>query len=182
MHVKSLALKESLPVSLKDVLKIGLFVFLLSISSRIRLYLPYSPVPITFQTLVVFLSVVFLGRKALPAQLVYIGLGAAGIGVFSSGAGLFYLAGPTGGYIIGFLLASFLLIKIIPLAKNTLWYIACFLIADSVILISGSLWIKIIMNVSLARAVNIGILPFIYGDALKIALAALITSLAKPAK
>ena len=60
MQTKALSLKKIRTLLLKDVLSISLFVFLLSISAKVRVYFPYSPVPVTFQTLVVFLSVSFL--------------------------------------------------------------------------------------------------------------------------
>jgi len=179
MHTKSLSLKDSLPNLLRGVLRIGLFVFLLSLSSRIRIYLPYSPVPITFQTLVVYLSVFFLGGKALYALLSYIILGIFGVPVFSAGAGLAYLLGPTGGYIMGFLLASMILIRILPISENILWYFFCFCLADTTILIMGTLWITFTMRVPVAQAVSMGIVPFLYGDSLKVILATLMTRITK---
>lgn len=175
MYVKTLSLKNSWAIALRDVLKMGLFVLLLSLSSRIRIYLPYSPVPVTFQTLVVYLSAVFLGARAFYPLLSYIALGIFGAPVFSAGAGLVYLLGPTGGYILGFLLASIILIRMLPFKKNILWYFFCFCLADAAILMMGTLWIILVMRVSLAEAVSLGILPFVYGDCLKIILATLIT-------
>ena len=180
MYTKSLSLSSNFRIALREAVKIGLFIILLSVSSKVRFCLPYSPVPVTFQTLVVYLSVLFLGRKALYLQLSYIMLGILGAPVFSAGVGIMYLAGPTGGYILGFLFASLLLVKLVPLRKSLLWFILCFSLADLVILISGLLWIVFITRLSFSKALYIGIMPFIYGDSLKVLLAALIARIFNP--
>ena len=131
------------------------------------------------QTFVVFLSVVFLGKRAIAALAVYLTLGLAGFNVFSSGAGFAYLAGPTGGYIMGFFLAAFALIALLSARKGLSWYLFSFLIADILILISGSLWLTFTLKVSFGRALTLGALPFLYGDTLKVILAALIARLAR---
>ncbi len=177
MRIISLTTKYSFAQVLKDVLGISLFVVLLGISSRIRFYLPYSPVPITFQTLAVFLSVVFLKGKALYSQILYILLGLSGLPLFSAGAGVFYLAGPTGGYILGFLLAALFLIKVLFIKRNIFWYLLCFVSADILILFTGSIWMNIFLNISLSNALLIGFMPFVYGDALKVVLAVLVARL-----
>jgi len=180
MHAKSLSLKENFPFVLKETLKISLFVFLLALSSRIRVYLPYSPVPVTFQTLVVYLSVIFIGRGAVYALFGYLMLGISGVPVFAAGEGFGYLLGPTGGYLAGFLLASMILANILYLKKNILWHFLCFCLADAIILFMGSFWLSRITAVSMVEAASLGILPFIYGDCLKIALAVLTTQIVKP--
>jgi biotin transport system substrate-specific component len=179
MYIRSLALKKSWETAAKDALKISIFVFLLIMSSHLRVYLPYSPVPVTFQTLVILLSVVFLGRRAFSVPLVYSALGIAGLEVFSGGRGVLYLFGPTGGYIAGFLAASVLLASMLDMHKNFAWYIFSFGLASLVILICGSLWIAFSLKTSFAYALTIGLLPFLYGDSLKVVLAALITRLVK---
>jgi len=86
MYAKSLAIKGTKAFIVKEAVKLGIFVFLLALSSRIRVYLPYSPVPVTFQTLVIFLSAVFLGTRALSLPFIYTTLGILGLPVFSGGA------------------------------------------------------------------------------------------------
>jgi biotin transport system substrate-specific component len=179
MHTRALTFKEHAWAVAKEILHIGFFVFLLSLSAHMRVYLPFSPVPVTFQTFVVFVSVVFLGKRSFKALAAYLILGVAGAHVFSSGAGFAYLAGPTGGYIMGFFLAGLALVKLLPLRKSLSWYILSFLIADMIILASGSLWLSMSLKVSLGRALTLGALPFIYGDTLKVVLAALIARLAR---
>ena len=179
MYTKTLSLRNSWAVVLREVLRIGLFVFLLSISARAKVYLPYYPVPVTFQTLVVYLSVIFLGKSALYAVLTYLVIGIFGAPVFSAGAGLLYLLGPTGGYIAGFLLASMVLARILFLKKSSLWYFSCFCLADAVILLAGAFWLSLATGTPLIKAASIGILPFIYPDLLKIMLVTLMAKLIK---
>jgi len=173
MNTNALIVKNSMVRVLKDVLGISLFVVLLGISSRIKVYFPYSPVPVTFQTLVIFLSVAFLRGRALYSQALYILLGLSGLPLFTAGAGIFYLAGPTGGYLLGFLLATLFLVKILFVKRNIFWYLFCFAAADIFILFTGSLWLDVFLRLSLNKALLVGFMPFIYGDALKVVLAGL---------
>ena len=86
------------------------FLGLMVLSSNSFIYLPFTPVPMTTQTFTVLLSSVLLGsRLAFITQLEFIALGMVGLPVFAGGkSGLAALSGPTGGYIIGFLAASYL--------------------------------------------------------------------------
>lgn len=86
------------------------FTMLMVLSANIFVYLPFSPVPLTFQVLTVLLSSIILGGKwALFSQASYLFLGLAGLPVFSGFKnGIAALTGPTGGYIIGFLAASYI--------------------------------------------------------------------------
>ena len=79
------------------------FTFLFVVSSCIRIPLFFSPVPITMQTFVLFLSLALLRKKAAVSYLFYIVLGTSGFSVFANGgSGILYLFGPTGGYLFGF--------------------------------------------------------------------------------
>lgn len=85
------------------------FAVLMSISANAFTYLPFTPVPITLQVITVLMASMFLGSRWAPAsQLWYILMGASGMPVFAGfKSGILTLAGPTGGYIIGFIFASF---------------------------------------------------------------------------
>lgn len=81
---------------------------LFALSSWISIRLPFTPVPISFTCQLILLSSLLLGKRGAYATLAYLGQGAAGLPVFANGgAGIGYLLGPTGGYLIGFLVASF---------------------------------------------------------------------------
>ena len=79
------------------------------LAAQVRLPLPWTPVPITFQTMVVLFGGLALGqRKGAGVQLLYIGLGVAGVPWFSNWTGGFsHLLGPTGGYLLGFVAVAY---------------------------------------------------------------------------
>lgn len=87
---------------------IALFALLTSAAAWTRIPIPGTPVPLTFQTLAVLLSGAVLGPfRGAASQILYLALGLMGLPVFAgSGAGWAYLAGPTAGYLVGFVLAS----------------------------------------------------------------------------
>lgn len=85
------------------------FAILMAVSANSYIYLPFTPVPITIQVLTVLLSGLFLGsRWAFTSQVIYVLMGLMGLPVFAGFKnGVIALAGPTGGYIIGFMAAAF---------------------------------------------------------------------------
>ncbi|MCL4416376.1 MAG: biotin transporter BioY [Actinobacteria bacterium] len=86
------------------------FAFTMAISANIFIYIPVTPVPITLQTLTVLFSGILLGsRFALISQIEYLLLGIAGFPVFAGfKSGIAVFSGPTGGYLIGFVLAAYI--------------------------------------------------------------------------
>jgi len=91
----------------KITLAIG-FACLTGLLAQFRFYLPGSPVPITGQTFAVLIAGILLGKWGGISQGMYVGFGAMGVPWFAGmNAGLAYLLGPTGGYIIGFIFAAF---------------------------------------------------------------------------
>lgn len=162
-----------------DIVKVVSLTFILSLFSHLRFYLPFSPVPVTLQTLVVFLGGAFLGRKSVYSIACWILLGILGLPVFSNGAGFVYLLGPTGGYILGFLLAGIFLPKMLSFKRNAGWYAVSFLSASIMIYGLGLLQLKMVLGLSFYEAFVLGVLPFMYGWLLKITLAVLITRLIK---
>lgn len=145
---------------------------LLTISAKIQV--PFWPVPMTMQTFAVLvLAMAFGPRLGVATVALYLTEGAFGLPVFAGpGIGLAYLAGPTGGYLIGFMAAA---IVVGALARkgwdrNILSGLAAFLIGDVIIFAFGVGWLSII--VGLEKAFLAGMLPFLPGEAVKIALAA----------
>jgi biotin transport system substrate-specific component len=159
------------------VLGVAMFVIATMLGAFVRIPLPFTPVPLTFQTFFVLLSGAMLGKKyGALSQAAYMGLGMAGLGVFAGGAGFSYLMGPTGGYIIGFILASFLAGWMIRLKETAglAWIFLSMLSGAAVILIMGGLWLVRILHISPAAACAIGVLPFIPGDIIKLSLASIV--------
>lgn len=155
------------------VLAVVFFITLTGLGAFVRIPLPFTPVPLTLQTLFVLLSGALLGRKlGFISQASYLLLGMVGIPLFSGcSAGALYLYGVTAGYIIGFLPA--VLISASLLKKEDHWAVifAKLSLADVVILAAGTLWLKLSLGLSLGTAILLGFVPFIAGDLLKVAVA-----------
>ena len=143
----------------------------------LSLPLPFSPVPITLTNFAVFLSIYILGMKyGTISLLIYLALGTIGLPVFSSfSGGLGKLAGPTGGYLFGFiflaLIHGFFMLRFhkktfASIIGMTLGMIACYLF--------GTIWLALHMSLTFKAALMIGVIPYLPGDAVKIALAAII--------
>ncbi len=152
------------------IIGISVFVILTALGAFVRIPLPFSPVPITLQTFFVLLSGAFLGSNlGAITQLSYISLGALGLPVFTNaGSGLLYLFGPTGGYLVGFILTSFLIGRFIRYSENNfLFILALFCLGDLILLGSGVIWLKVIFGYNLKKLLFVGFIPFIPGDLLK---------------
>lgn len=159
------------------VLAVTVFVLLTALSAFVRIPLVFTPVPLTLQTFFVLLSGSLLGRRlGFFTQGLYMLLGLTGFQVFTgAGAGSLYLFGPTGGYLAGFVLASFLAGGLFTREKQG-WLIVFsgLLLADLALLLCGTLWLKVSLSCPLSRAFLLGFLPFIPGDILKVIFAAAI--------
>lgn len=156
------------------VAAVGVFIVLTALSAFVRIPLPFTPVPLTLQTFFVLLSGALLGRKlGAFTQVSYMLLGLAGQQVFTgSGSGSLYLLGPTGGYIIGFILAAYFSGSFLTGKEKSSAYVFLKLLsADLIILLSGTLWLKTSLSCSLSKAFLLGFLPFLFGDILKVILA-----------
>lgn len=143
------------------------------LSARLAIPLPWTPVPLTLQTLAVLLTGVALGsRRAALAMALLLVEGAAGLPVFSAWrGGLAHLAGPTGGYLVGFVPAAYLagLLAERGWDRRPLGAAAAMLAGSGVIYLAGLA--RLAAFVAPARLLPLGLLPFLPGDLLKIALA-----------
>lgn len=142
--------------------------------------IPLPPVPITAQTFFLNLSSLLLGGPVgALSQFIYVMLGIVGLPVFSGGkAGIGVLFGPTGGYLLGFIIAAFVVGKIAGAKKGAgiIWHIFAMLLGMAVIYALGILQLSLVAKISLKKALSIGVLPFLPGDIIKILLAAIIGS------
>ncbi len=158
-------------------LGVGVFVIFTALSAFVRIPLPFTPVPLTLQTFFVLLSGALLGRKlGVITQVTYMFLGLSGQQVFTGlGSGSLYLLGPTGGYLVGFVLASFLAGNLLFKEKQSTPVVFIKLLAaDFILLLSGMLWLKVSISIALSKAFLLGFLPFVFGDILKVALATVV--------
>jgi biotin transport system substrate-specific component len=159
-------------LAIKGLLVI-LGVALLTLSAKVQV--PFWPVPMTLQTLVVLLIGATYGARLGGATLgSYLVIGAIGAPVFASGAGVAYMLGPTGGYLLGFLIAAVLLGYLADRGKgrSLLSALLLFAIGEVVIFAFGTAWLASLIGVD--RAIAGGLLPFIPAEILKVALASAI--------
>ncbi len=139
---------------------------------------PFSPVPITLQTLAVLLSGALLGSRAgALAQLLYIAEGLAGLPVGAQGnSGLPWLLGPTGGYVIGFVAAAFVTGLMVERGwGDRIWRLAVAMVVGNLIIyLLGVPWLyfSLLVEAGVLVAIEKGMLYYLIGDALKIAVAA----------
>ncbi len=143
---------------------------LLAVSAKVQV--PFWPVPMTMQTLVVLLIGAHAGtRLAGLTVFAYLLEGAVGLPVFSTGAGLAFMAGPTGGYLIGFLVSALLVSFAVErgLARTLPAALAVFVVGDLAILGLGVAWLSTLIGFE--KALMVGVVPFLPAEALKIALA-----------
>jgi biotin transport system substrate-specific component len=159
---------------------------LIGLVAQLRFMIPWSPVPVTGQTFAVLLAGVLLGRWWGGVSLaIYAGLGAAGVPWFSGlSSGLGYLAGPTGGYIIGFILAALFLGHLTDTyirSRSFFSMLVLMLLANFILiyvpgLIQLSLWLNLVKGepVAFTTLLGMGAFPFVAGDITKAVLAAAI--------
>lgn len=155
---------------------VALFATLTALGAFIEIPLPL--VPITLQIFFVLLAGLVLGgRLGALSQLCYLGMGSIGLPVFSGGqSGIGVIAGPTGGYLIGFVIAAFV-VGLISERHEDVKIDALAMAAGIVcIYVPGILQLMNFTGMGLERGLEVGIIPFIAGDIVKAALAVSITA------
>lgn len=171
-------------ISTKDITLTALFAALTAVGAIISI--PIGPVPITLQILFTMLAGIILGaRLGALSQLVYVILGLVGLPVFAGfTGGISTIMKPSFGYLIGFIAAAFVIGKISEKygKQNFLALLVACIIGDAVIYLIGVPYMYLIIkyvllaNMSILKAVNIGLLIFIPGDLAKIVIAAFVGS------
>lgn len=150
----------------------------LAASARIAVLLPFTPVPITGQTLAVLLVGALYGSRLGGATLLgYLAEGLAGLPVFAGGtAGPAVLLGPNGGYLAGFVVAAVAVGWLLERTKQPRLprVAAIFIVGDIVLMAVGTLWLA--HFVGLGHAWEAGVLPFIPGELMKVAVATAVLS------
>jgi biotin transport system substrate-specific component len=144
--------------------------------AQISFYLPGNPVPVTGQTFAVLLSGAALGaHPGAAAMRLFVLLGVVGLPVYADGShGMDIITGATGGYLIGFLLAGWVVGRLAEarLDRTTITAVPLFLIGSALIYGIGVPWLAISADQSLGWAISNGFVDFIPGDLVKAAAAA----------
>lgn len=165
-------------LTLRDITYSAVFAAIICILSYVYLPIPFSTVPITGQTLGIMLAgSVLKVRQAALSVLIFLILGFIGIPVFAGGnSGIGVLLGPTGGYLVGFLVGV-IVIGLLKGSKNQIFRIALANIIGGIIVvyIIGVSWLSYSTGMNFTTAITVGAFYFLIGDTVKVILA---TSLA----
>jgi biotin transport system substrate-specific component len=177
--------RSELSIPMKLALAFGIAV-LTGLLAQVRFYVPWSPVPLTGQTMAVLLAGVALGKWWGGVSMgLYAGLGIAGVPWFQGmNSGIAYMAGPTGGYIVGFILAALFLgyftDKYIK-SRRFMSMVGLMLFTSLIIiyvpgLLQLGVWLHFVkgQSVSIGSLLAMGAVPFIAGDITKAVAAACI--------
>lgn len=157
-------------LEIRDILYASMFAALTAVLGYIIIPLPFSPIPITGQTLSVMLAgCVLTPRQAGLSILTFLFIGAIGIPVFSGGAaGIGVIFGTKGGYLLGFLIGSIVISLIRGKTNSTRHMIfACIIGGIIIVYLLGVPWLSYITGMGIHEAIIVGALPFIPGDLFK---------------
>jgi len=167
-----------LKINIRQMTLVSLFAALTAVGAFISI--PLYPIPITLQTLFTLLAGMTLGSVlGATSQAVYVLLGIIGLPVFAGfKAGIGILFGPTGGFLLGFIISSYIIGKIIELKKekNIFYYFLAGLSGTVIIYIIGVTQLSLVTGMGIKRAVVVGMFPFLPGDILKVIAASFIAS------
>lgn len=174
-------------ISTKDMLLVSLFTALMIVGAMIKI--PVGTVPITLQVLFVILSGMILGsRLGALSQIIYMLLGLIGLPVFTGGSGPSYVLTPSFGFIIGFILAAYIIGKLMEKLKFSAFNIFIISIIGTVIIyLAGIPYMYIILNnimhmkITFLKAIETGCLIFLPADIIKCIIASFIAYKTIPA-
>ncbi len=164
-------------ITTKRMVLIALITAITCILAPFSIPLPFTPVPITLTNLVILIGVYLLGWKdAALSYIVYLLLGLVGLPVFSGfSGGLGKLAGPTGGYLIGFIFLTLIAGFVVEKFPDRIYIIVPGMILGmAVTYLFGTIWLGYQMQISFGEALLIGVVPYLIGDAVKIVLAVIL--------
>ncbi|MEK6553294.1 MAG: biotin transporter BioY [Bacteroidota bacterium] len=147
------------------------FSILTALSAQVAV--PTQPVPFTLQTMLVLLSGAFLGsRKSAYSQILYLAVGVIGLPVFAGFTfGFAKLFGPTGGYLLSFPFAAFLVGYILEGKTNSFLILLSFIAGQLLILLAGASYLSVFMGGDFSKALFSGVIIFSVWDIIKIAAA-----------
>ena len=172
MEAKSLTLYMNQTMA-RRVAGVVFFTALTALTARITIELPFSPVPITLQTLAVVLSGLVLGaRGGAMAQVLYLGLIVSGLPVDARGLGPAAFFGPTAGYLLGFVPAAFITGRLAERFASRSWWgnFAAAIAGMLTLYLVGASWLAVMLG-SWQKAWLGGVAPFVVLDLGKAAIA-----------
>ena len=164
-------------IKTKQMVLIALMTAVTCVLGPLSIPLPFSPVPISLTNFAIFLAIFVLGMKnGTISFIIYLLLGAVGVPVFSSfRGGLQVLAGPTGGYQIGFIFLALIMgFALDHFDRKLLPTIIGMIIGMVVCYAFGTVWLAKLLSLSFKEGLMMGVIPYLPGDAAKIIIAAIV--------
>lgn len=161
----------------KQMVLIALMTAVTCVLGPLSIPLPFSPVPISLTNFAIFLAIFVLGMKnGTISFIIYLLLGAVGVPVFSSFRGGFQvLAGPTGGYLIGFIFLALIMgFALDHFDRKLVPTIIGMIIGMAVCYAFGTVWLAKLLSLSFKEGLMMGVIPYLPGDAAKIIIAAIV--------
>lgn len=149
---------------------IGVMTAITCILGPLSISIPFSPVPISFTNLAIYLTIFILGmRRGVISYFIYLLLGLVGVPVFSAfSAGPGKLLGPTGGYLIGFIFMAIICGFFVEQFQRKWIYFLGFTLATIAAYFFGTFWLSYQASMSFSQAFLVGVVPYIPGDFIKI--------------
>ena len=164
-------------IKTKQMVLIALMTAVTCVLGPLSIPLPFSPVPISLTNFAIFLAIFVLGMKnGTISFIIYLLLGAIGVPVFSSfRGGLQVLAGPTGGYLIGFIFLALIMgFALDHFDRKLVPTIIGMIIGMAVCYAFGTVWLAKLLSLSFKEGLMMGVIPYLPGDAAKIIIAAIV--------
>lgn len=161
-----------------DGVLVALGVTLVALSAQVVIHLPWTPVPITGQTFgVLLIGGAYGATRGFATMVAYLVVGGLGVGVFagnSSGWDVLRLSSATGGYLVGMLVAATVVGWLADRGwdRHAVRSLPAMVLGNIVIYAFGFLWLQHALGTTVSQTWHLGVQPFLWGDALKILLAA----------
>ena len=163
-------------MELRPIIFTALFAALTAVGAFLQI--PMKPVAITLQFLFTAMAGVLLGRRfGALSQLVYVALGLVGLPVFTNGGGLGYVFQPSFGFLLGLIPCAWVIGYLSRKREGTVWIAVSCCAGLAVLYLIGVPYMALILNVYLGKGLGLkailmaGMIPFLPGDAIKIAAA-----------
>lgn len=164
-------------MKINELTKMSICIAIICISAYISFPLPFSPVMITAQTIAINLvALILTPKQSFIVTLLYIILGAFGLPVFSGGtSGFGRIFGPTGGFILGFLIITPLMSYFKGKDYNFKRYLSVTIIIGMIVLYAfGAVFMSVVQTISILQALSLAVFPFVVGDIFKCVLSSFI--------
>ena len=165
-------LADTLPnIRTRDIALVVAGALLTALCAQLAFYIPGDPVPVTGQTFAVLLTGAALGaNRGASAQGLYVALGAVGLPFYADGeSGIDVIWGATGGYLLGFIVAAYVVGRLAErrFDRTPFRALPTFAIGSLIVFAFGVPWLAVSADLSLAKAIDLGFVPFIPGGIVK---------------